>query len=57
MILAYEVGDRSGATALNFMTDLQALLSTCVQLTTDGHKAYLEAVEAAFGGGRRTMPC
>lgn len=47
MILAYEVGDRSGATALDFMTDLQARLANRVQLTTDGHKAYLEAVEGA----------
>lgn len=50
MILAFEVGDRSGATALDFMTDLRARLATRVQLTTDGHKAYLEAVEGAFGG-------
>ena len=50
MILAYEVGDRSGATALEFMNDLRDRLSNRVQLTTDGHKAYLEAVEGAFGG-------
>ena len=50
MILAYEVGDRSGATALEFMDDLRARLANRVQLTTDGHKAYLEAVESAFGG-------
>jgi IS1 family transposase len=50
MILAYEVGDRSGATAIEFMDDLRARLATRVQLTTDGHKAYLEAVEGAFGG-------
>jgi IS1 family transposase len=50
MILAFEVGDRSGATVLDFMTDLRARLATRVQLTTDGHKAYLEAVEGAFGG-------
>ena len=50
MILAYEVGDRSGATAIEFMDDLRARLSNRVQLTTDGHKAYLEAVEGAFGG-------
>jgi len=50
MILAFEVGDRSGATALDFMTDLRARLATRVQLTTDGHKAYLEAVEGSFGG-------
>jgi IS1 family transposase len=50
MILSYEIGDRSGATAIEFMDDLCARLSNRVQLTTDGHKAYLEAVEGAFGG-------
>ena len=50
MILAYEVGDRSSATALEFMDNLRARLANRVQITTDGHKAYLEAVEGAFGG-------
>ncbi len=49
MILSYEVGDRSGATAIEFMDDLRARLANRVQLTTDGHAAYLEAVEGAFG--------
>ena len=49
MILAYEVGDRSGLTALEFMDDLRSRLAHRVQLTTDGHRAYLEAVEGAFG--------
>ena len=35
--------------ALTFMDDLKARLANRVQLTSDGHKAYLEAVEAAFG--------
>ncbi len=50
MILSYEVGDRSGATAIEFMDDLRSRLANRVQLTTDGHKAYLEAAEGAFGG-------
>lgn len=50
MILSYEVGDRSGATAIEFMDDLRKRLANRVQLTTDGHKAYLEAIEGAFGG-------
>ena len=50
LILSYEVGDRSGATAIEFMDDLRSRLANRVQLTTDGHKAYLEAVEGAFGG-------
>lgn len=49
MILYYEVGDRSGQTAIEFMDDLRSRLANRVQLTTDGHKAYLEAVEGAFG--------
>ena len=49
LILSYEVGDRSGMTALEFMDDLQQRLSHRVQLTTDGHRVYLEAVEHAFG--------
>ena len=49
MILSYEVGDRSGLTALEFMDDLRSRLAHRVQLTTDGHRAYLEAVEGAFG--------
>ena len=35
---------------LEFMDDLRDRLANRVQLTTDGHKAYLEAVEGAFGG-------
>lgn len=49
MILAYEIGDRSATTAHEFMFDLRDRLSNRVQLTTDGHKAYLSAVENAFG--------
>ena len=50
MILSFEVGDRSGDTAYEFMVDLAGRLSNRVQLTTDGHKAYLDAIEGAFGG-------
>ena len=50
MIPSWEVGDRSSATAIEFMDDLRSRLGHHVQLTTDGHKAYLEAVEGAFGG-------
>jgi len=49
MILAYEVGDRSASTAAEFMNDLAFRITNRVQLTTDGHKPYLEAVEGAFG--------
>ncbi len=50
LIVSWEVGDRSGETAMEFMDDLRKRLANRVQLTTDGHKAYLEAVEGAFGG-------
>lgn len=50
LIVSYYVGDRSGESAMALMDDLQARLANRVQLTTDGHKAYLEAVEGAFGG-------
>ena len=50
LIVSYYVGDRSGESAMVLMDDLKARLSNRVQLTTDGHKAYLEAVEGAFGG-------
>ena len=50
LVPSWRVGDRSGATAIDFMDDLRARLANRVQLTSDGHKAYLEAVEGAFGG-------
>jgi IS1 family transposase len=50
MIISYLVGGRDGEYALSLMDDLQSRLANRVQLTTDGHKAYLEAVEDAFGG-------
>jgi hypothetical protein len=43
------VGPRDSGAAYDFMQDLAARLSHRVQLTTDGLKAYLEAVEGAFG--------
>jgi IS1 family transposase len=50
LMVAYFVGDRSGESAMILMDDLRTRLSNRVQLTTDGHRAYLEAVEGAFGG-------
>ncbi len=49
LVPSWRLGDRSGATALDFMDDLKGRLANRVQLTTDGHRAYLEAVEEAFG--------
>ncbi len=49
LILQWYVGDRSGETAKYFVDGVASRLATRVQLTTDGLKAYLEAVEGAFG--------
>lgn len=50
LVLSWLVGGRNSEYALAFMDDLRSRLANRVQLTTDGHKAYLEAVEGAFGG-------
>ena len=50
LIPTWRIGDRSGMTAIDLMDDLRARLTHRVQLTTDGHAAYFEAVEGAFGG-------
>lgn len=49
LIVSYFVGGRDGECAMAFMDDLASRLANRVQLTSDGHKAYLEAVEGAFG--------
>jgi IS1 family transposase len=50
LIISYLVGGRDSEYAKVFMDDLRDRISNRVQLTSDGHKAYLEAVEGAFGG-------
>src|SRR5437868_3419019 len=49
LVPSWRVGDRSGATAIEFVCDLSRRLANRVQVTSDGHRAYLEAVEAGFG--------
>lgn len=49
LIICWFVGDRGAGSAYHFIHDLQERLANRVQLTTDGHKAYLSAVESAFG--------
>jgi IS1 family transposase len=49
LIISWLVGGRDGEYALAFMDDVKDRLANRVQLTTDGHKAYLNAVEEAFG--------
>ncbi len=49
LIVSYVIGGRDAGYAHEFMQDTAARLATRVQLTTDGHKAYLDAIEGAFG--------
>ena len=49
LIASWMVGDRSAGTATDFMQDLAGRLANRIQLTTDGHRVYADAVEDAFG--------
>ena len=49
MIVAFLVGGCDAEYAMCFMDDLRSRLANRVKLTSDGHRAYLEAVEGAFG--------
>ena|ERR1017187_10127583 len=49
LCVSYLVGGRSAGWAYDFMQDCADRITGRVQVTTDGHKAYLEAVEGAFG--------
>jgi len=50
LIMSWLVGGRDSEYAMEFMSDLKSRLANRVQLTSDGHRAYLEAVESTFGG-------
>ena len=49
LIVSHFVGGRDSECAMWFMDDVAKRLANRVQMTTDGHKAYLEAIEGAFG--------
>jgi IS1 family transposase len=49
LIVSYLIGGRDADAAQDFMHDVAARLANRVQLTTDGHGAYLSAVVGAFG--------
>lgn len=50
LMVSFMVGKRDAEYAALFIDDLASRLSNRVQLTTDGHRPYLEAVENAFHG-------
>src|SRR3990170_4210836 len=49
LIVSWLVGSRDAGSAFTFMNDVASRICTRVQLTTDGHKVYINAVEDAFG--------
>jgi IS1 family transposase len=49
LMIAWAVGGRDAGYAHEFMQDVAGRLANRVQMTTDGHKAYLGAIEDAFG--------
>ena len=49
LLVSWLVADRGMDSALAFTSDLRARLANRVQLTSDGHTAYLAAVDATFG--------
>jgi len=49
LVASYHVGKRDFADASKFIHDLAGRLANRVQMTSDGHRPYLQAVEDAFG--------
>jgi IS1 family transposase len=49
LICSWKVGTRGASTAYALMHDLEARIANRIQLTTDGHRVYVDAVESAFG--------
>jgi len=49
LVISYTLGDRGADTAKVFMQDVASRINSRIQLTTDGHRVYAEAVEDAFG--------
>jgi IS1 family transposase len=49
LVPSWLVGQRNIDSATDFINDLASRLANRVQITTDGHKMYLEAVEAVYG--------
>jgi IS1 family transposase len=49
LMISYAVGNRGAETAKYFMEDLALRVASRIQITTDGHKVYANAIEGAFG--------
>jgi IS1 family transposase len=49
LVFSHRLGDRGAGVAYEFMQDVASRLRHRIQLTSDGHRVYLDAVEDAFG--------
>lgn len=49
LLISFLIGGREGASAYEFMSDVKERVANRIQLTTDGHNAYMQAVERTFG--------
>jgi hypothetical protein len=49
LLCTFLVGDRTTPTAIDFVDDLKQRLANRVQVTSDGHGAYLRAMDEVFG--------
>jgi IS1 family transposase len=49
LVVSYLVGGRDAGWAQEFMEDCASRINSRVQITTDGHKVYMNAIEGAFG--------
>jgi IS1 family transposase len=49
LMLTWWVGDRTNNTGVSFLRDLESRFANRIQLTTDGHGAYLEDARMSFG--------
>ena len=52
LVPAFKVGKRVNATANAFVADVASRMNNRVQISTDGLRAYVEAIESVFRGGR-----
>ncbi|MGA2488438.1 MAG: IS1 family transposase, partial [Roseiarcus sp.] len=49
MIVSWEIGNRDAVSAFLLMEDVQSRVKGRMQITTDGHNAYITAIEGVFG--------
>ena len=50
LVPAWWIGPRDGCNAKSLIEDLASRLANRVQISTDGHRMYIDAMEAGFGG-------